>query len=99
MSLMFTVRCFSCSMVRKLFSHLSFKASIVTCGIFALWFSLNQMFVIKFSVSFDTERVERTTPSHVTDNRDLRWTKNLKRATGHLSSPAENIRGLKSLLF
>ena len=69
-------------MIRKLFSHLSFKASIVyrffslsvTCGIFVLWFSLNQMFVIKFYVSFDTERVERTTPSHVTDNRDLRWT-------------------------
>ena len=32
----------------------------VTYGIFALWFSLNQMFVIKFSVSFDTDQVERT---------------------------------------
>ena len=26
----------------------------VTYGIFALWFSLNQVFVIKFSVSFTT---------------------------------------------
>ena len=46
------------------FLTLNFKASIiyrffslsVTCGIFALWFSLNQMFVIKFS-----DQVERTT--------------------------------------
>ena len=51
------------------FLTLNFKASIiyrffslsVTCGIFAVWFSLNQMFVIKFSVSFDTDQVERTT--------------------------------------
>ena len=62
---MFAVCCFSCA--------LNFKASIiyrffslsVTHGIFALWFSLNQMFVIKFSGSFDTVQVERTTPSHV----------------------------------
>ena len=61
-------------MIRKhVFHALNFKASIiyrffslsVTHGIFALWFSLNQMFVIKFSVSFDTVQVERTTPSHV----------------------------------
>ena len=58
----------------NIFLTLNFKASIiyrffslsVTCGIFALWFSLNQMFVIK-SVSFDTDRVERTTPSRVSD--------------------------------
>ena len=36
----------------------------VTYGIFALRFSLNQIFVIKFSVSFATV-VERTRPSHV----------------------------------
>ena len=36
----------------------------VTYGIFALWFSPNQMFVIKFSVSFATV-VERARPSHV----------------------------------
>ena len=61
-------------MIRKhVFLALNFKASIiyrffslsVTHGIFALWFSLNQMFVIKFSVSFDTVQAERTTPSHV----------------------------------
>ena len=61
-------------MIRKnVFLTLNFKASIiyrffslsVTHGIFALWFSLNQMFVIKFSVSFDTVQVERTTPSPV----------------------------------
>ena len=50
----------------------------VTCGIFAHWFSLNQMFVIKFSVSFATE-VEKTRPSHVFFlNRGLRSTKELK---------------------
>ena len=36
----------------------------VTYGIFAHWFSLNQMFVIKFSVSFATA-IEKTRPSHV----------------------------------
>ena len=36
----------------------------VTDGIFALWFSPNQMFFIKFSVSFATA-VERARPSHV----------------------------------
>ena len=36
----------------------------VSCGIFAHLFSLNQIFVIKFLVSFDTE-VERTRPLHV----------------------------------
>ena len=54
------------------FLTLNFKASIIyrffslsvyTYGIFALWFSLNQMFVIKFPVSFDTDQVERTTLS------------------------------------
>ena len=36
----------------------------VTYGIFALWFSSNQMFFIRFSVSFATV-VERARPSHV----------------------------------
>ena len=36
----------------------------VTYGIFTLWFSLNQMFVIKFSVAFATV-VEKTRPSYV----------------------------------
>ena len=35
-----------------------------TYGIFALWFSLNQMFVIEFLVSFATV-VERTRSSYV----------------------------------
>ena len=55
------------------FLTLNFKASIiyrffllsVTYGIFTLWFRLKEMFVIKFSVSFDTDQVERTTSSHV----------------------------------
>ena len=83
MFLMFVVCCFPCKMIRKLFSHLSFKAInidrffslSVTYGIFTLRFSLNQMFVITFSVSFGTDRVEKTTPSHVTDNKGLRSTK------------------------
>ena len=70
----------------------------VTYGIFALWFSLNQKFVIKFSVSFDTDQVERTRPSHVI-NTGLRSTKNLKGETRHLSPPTDNMRGLKSLLL
>ena len=49
----------------------------VTYGIFAHWFSLNQMFLIKFSVSFATE-VEKTRPSHVFLNRGLRSTRKLK---------------------
>ena len=69
----------------------------VTYGIFALWFSPNQMFVIKFSVSFATV-VERTRPSHVFTEVCARQ-KNLKRATGHLSPPTDNAGGLKSLLL
>ena len=70
----------------------------VTYGIFAHWFNLNQMFVIKFSVSFATE-VEKTRPSHVFLNRGLRSTKNWKRATRHLSPPTDNVHGLKSPLL
>ena len=54
----------------------------VSYGIFAHWFSLNQIF--KFSVSFATE---------------VRSTKDLKRATGHLSPPTNNRRDMKSLLL
>ena len=65
----------------------------VTYGIFALWFSPNQMFVIKVSVSFATV-VERTRPSHVFIEVFARQ-KNLKRATGHFSPPTDNNRWLK----
>ena len=54
----------------------------VTYRIFALWFNLNEIFVIKFTVSFTTV-VERTRPSHVFIEVFARQ-KNLKRATGHL---------------
>ena len=63
--------CFSCTMIRKLFFSLSSRLvpamdcfHYVTYGIFALSFSLNQMFVIKFSVWSDTV-VQRTRPTHV----------------------------------
>ena len=72
----------------------------VTYGIFALWFNLNQVFVIKFSVSFVTVvKLTRKNKPIAWFHRDLRLTKNLKRATGHLSPPTDNTRGLKSLLF
>ena len=63
--------CFSCTMIRKLFFSLASRLvpamdcfHYVTYGIFALSFSLNQMFVIKFSVWSDTV-VQRTRPTHV----------------------------------
>ena len=69
------------------FVTLNFKASIIyrffsicylcILALCCLRFSLNQKFVIKFSVSFDTDQVERTRPLHVI-NRDLRSTKKLK---------------------
>ena len=68
----------------------------VSYGIFAHWFSLDQMF--KFSVSFATE-VEKNRPSHGCFNRSLRSSEDSKRATGHLSPPANNISDLKSLLL
>ena len=87
--------CFSCTMIRKLFSTF-FKANTsygyfhyVSYGIFAHWFSLDQMF--KFSVSFATE-VEKNRPSHGCFNRGLRSTKDSKRATN-------NVHDLKSLLL
>ena len=61
---------------------------VYTYGIFALWFSLNQMFVIECSVSSDTV-VERTRPLHVFIDRSS-LDKKLKRATGHLSPPSDN---------
>ena len=61
----------------------------VSYGIFAHWFSLDQMF--KFSVSFATE-VEKNRPSHGCFNRGLRSTKDSKRATN-------NVHDLKSLLL
>ena len=52
---------FSCTMIRKLFFSLASRLvpamdcfHYVTYGIFSLWFSLNRVFVIKFSVSFAT---------------------------------------------
>ena len=74
-----------------------FMIDYVTYVIFArLWFSLNQMFVIKFSVSSDTGRENQTIACF---HRGLCSTKNVKRATGHLSPSTDNTRGLKSLLF
>ena len=74
-------------MIRKLFSTF-FKASTsyayfhyVSYGIFAHWFSLNQMF--KFSILFATG-VEKNRPSHGCFNRGLRSKKDLKKATEHL---------------
>ena len=57
---------------------------------------MNELF--KFSVSFATE-VERNRQSHECFKRGLRSTKDLKRANGHLSSPTNNARDLKSLLL
>ena len=79
----------------NVFLTLNFTASIiyrffslsVTYGIFALWFSLNKMYVIKVSVSFDTDQIELKNHAIACYNRSLRSTKNLKRATGHLSPP------------
>ena len=68
----------------------------VCYGIFAHWFSLDQMF--KFSVSFATE-VEKNRPSHGCFNRGLLSTKDSKTATGHLSPPTNNVSDLKSLLL
>ena len=68
----------------------------VSYGIFAHWFSLDQMF--KFSVSFATE-VEKNRPSHGCFNRGLRSTKDSKRATGHLSPPTNNHGKLVSLFI
>ena len=58
---------------------------------FVHWFSLNQMFVITFLVSFATE-IERTRQNIACFHRGLHSTKNLKRATGHLSPPTDNVR-------
>ena len=55
--------------------------------------------MFKFSVSFATE-VEKNRPSHgQCFNSGPRSTKDLKRATGHLSPPTNNVRDLKSLLL
>ena len=91
-------------MIRKLFFSLSLLEvstsygyfHYVSYGIFAHWFSLDQMF--KFSVSFAT-KVEKTDHRMDVFNRDLRSTKDSKRATGHLSPPTNNVRDLKSLLL
>ena len=82
---------------------LNFKASIIYriffvigyLSYFALWFSLNQMFVIKFSVSFGTDQVERTR-TIACYNRGLRSTKKLKESN---RTPFSFTRGLKSLLL
>ena len=58
---------------------------------------MNQMF--KFSVSFAIEVEKKNRPSHECFNRGLRSTKDLKRATGQLSPPTNNVRDLKSLLL
>ena len=55
--------------------------------------------MFKFSVSFATE-VEKNRPSHGQRfNRGLCSTEDLKRATGHLSSPTNNVHDLKSPLL
>ena len=55
---------------------------------------LVQSQVFKFSVSFAIE-VEKNRPSHgQCFNKGPRSTKDLKRATGHLSPPTNNVRDL-----
>ena len=69
----------------------------VSYGIFPHWFSLNQL--LKFSVSFATEVEKKNRPSRGCFNRGLQSTKDLKRATVHLSPPRNNVRDLKSQLL
>ena len=77
-------------MIRNVFLTLNFTASIiyrffslsVTYGIFALWFSLNKIYVIKFSVSFDTDQIELKNHTIACYNRSLRATKNSKESNG-----------------
>ena len=52
----------------------------------------------KFSVPFATE-VEKNRPSHGCFNRGLCSTKDLKKATGHLSAATNNVLHFKSLLL
>ena len=60
---------------------------------------LVQSQVFKFSVSFAIE-VEKNRPSHgQCFNKGPRSTKDLKRASGHLSLSTNNVRDLKSLLL
>ena len=61
---MFAVCCFSCALNFKASVIYRFFSLSVTYGIFALWFSLNKMYVIKVSVSFDTDQIEREEPHH-----------------------------------
>ena len=89
-------------MIHKLFLTF-FKASTsygyfhyVSYGIFAHWFSLDQMF--KFLVSFATE-VEKNRPSLGCFHRGLRSTKDSKRATRHLSPPSNNVREIPVVIM
>ena len=83
--------------VNVLFTFFKASTSYGYYGIFTHWFSLNTIF--KFSVLFATE-VEKNRPSHgQCFNKVLRSTKDLKRATGHLSPPTNNARDLKSQLL
>ena len=66
----------------------------VTYGIFALWFSLNQVFVIKFSVSFATVVEVFARQKTLREKLD---TFLLQRS--FLSPPTDSTHGLKSLLF
>ena len=59
--------------------------------------SRNRAQMFKFSVYFAIE-VEKNRPLHGCFNRGLRSTKDLKRATGHLTPPTNNVRDFKSLL-
>ena len=71
-----------------------------SCSINCIYHLVNVLF--KFSVSFATEvgKKKKNRPSHgQCFNRGLRSTKDLKRASGHLSPPTNNVRDLKSLLL
>ena len=94
--------CFSCTMIRFFSLTLRLAPAVdcfhyVTYDIFALWFSPNQMFVIKFSVSFATV-VERTRPLHVFIEVFARQ-KKLKESNRTPFPPTDNTGGLKSLLL
>ena len=69
-----------------------------SCSINCIYHLVNVLF--KFSISFATEVEKKNRPSHgQCFNRGLRSTKDLKRASGHLSLSTNNVRDLKSLLL
>ena len=95
---MFVVCCFSCTMIRKLFSHFKLQGRFFSSSVTYLVKFEPDVCHLVFGFVWCWSGWKNHTHLMFNKTEVFAWQKNLKRATRHFS-PTDNIHSLKSLLL